>query len=133
MELVLVPATHIDQAWRDGAHKLSEACDRVDEVTADQLKLILARGEQTLVALQDGERFRGWAVINFEQLPNKRVLFIYSLYAPGVTDEFTALLVELAGKSGCSALRASVDNANKRLWERKINVRHVYSVMEYPI
>ncbi|MTW25843.1 hypothetical protein, partial [Streptococcus pneumoniae] len=43
------PATHIDQAWRDGAHLLAKACDTSGgEVTGDQLKMLLSRGDRML-------------------------------------------------------------------------------------
>lgn len=132
MHLEVVPATHIDMAWSDGASKLSEACDRsAGEVTADQLKMILARGEKQLIALKDDDVFRGWAVIEFEQMPNKRALFIYSLYAPGVTKEFAELLAGVARQHGCSAIRAACDEANQRLWETKLGARRAYAIMEY--
>lgn len=126
--IFVVPPTHIDQAWKDGAEKLSQACKRVDEVTADQLKMLLSRGEKQLVGI-DG----GWAVIQFEQLPNKRVLFVYSLYAPGRTQEFFELLSEVAKQNGCSAIRGACDDANKRLWEMKLGAKTVYSILEYEL
>jgi len=59
MELFQVPASHIDAAWRDGARLLEQACKRADrEVTADQLKFLLARGERTLLGLADGGKRR---------------------------------------------------------------------------
>lgn len=134
MILQTVSQHFIDQAWRDGAFKLADACERAaGEVTADQLKMMLSRGEKQLVCIKDEERIRGWAVVQIDQLPNKRVMFIYSLYAPGVTKEFAYLLTEVAGQQGCSAIRAACDDANQRLWEMKLGAKKVYSVMEYSI
>ena len=134
MILQVVSPQFVDQAWRDGAFKLADACDRAGgEVTADQLKMMLARGEKQLVALRDDDRFKGWAVIQFDQYPNMRALFIYSLYAPGVTKQFAELLMEVARQQGCSAIRAACDEANQRLWEMKLGAKKVYSVMEHPV
>ncbi len=132
MHLEVVPATHVDMAWADGAFKLSEACERsAGEVTADQLKMILARGEKQLIALKDESGFKGWAVIEFDQMPNMRALFIYSLYAPGVTKEFAELLAGVARQQGCSVIRAACDEANQRLWETKLGAKRAYAIMEY--
>lgn len=134
MILQVVSSTHIDQAWRDGAFKLAEACDRAaGEVTADQLKMLLSRGEKQLIALRDDDQIRGWSVIQFDQYPNMRALFIYSLYAPGVTKQFTELLCDVARQQGCSAIRAACDESNQRLWEMKLGAKRAYTVMEYKV
>lgn len=134
MELRYVPATHIDLAWRDGADKLGEACEAGgDEITGDQLKLILARGERTLVQLWD-EKIVGWGHYKIEQLPNIRVLFITGLYAPhGHFEQFFEQIKGIAQSNGCSRVRCAAKPAQARLYRTKCNFQPVYEVLEVTI
>lgn len=132
MELLYVKPQDVDKAWRDGAIHLSEACDRAKrEITGDQLKMILARGERDLFCLFDGE-IKGWIVVQAQQLPNVRVMYVYSLYAPGFSLDMYSLLEKLAIQAGCSVIRGSVDEANERLW-RRVKAEKVYSVYEIEV
>lgn len=131
MELRHVPATHIDIAWRDGAYKLGEACETAgDEITGDQLKMILSRGERHLVQLWDGE-ILGWGVFKVEQLPNVRVLFITGLYAPhGHFEQFFEQIKEIARNFGCSRVRCAAKPAQARLYRMKCSFKSLYEIME---
>lgn len=132
VELLTVPATHIDRAWRDGAHKLSEACDTSGgEITGDQLKMILSRGERTLLAMRRDGAFVGWGVLRLDQLPNARVLMVTDMYAPGA--EFGAFFDELKGfaaMNGCSRIRCAAGPARARLYQMKCDFKPVYQVLE---
>ena len=64
LKLTHIPATHIDKAWHEGAHQLGEACKYSGgEITADQLKMILSRGERSLIRMDDQTGVVGWGVI----------------------------------------------------------------------
>lgn len=135
MQLVHVPISHIDQAWKDGAHQLSEACDwAAAELTPGQLKMLLSRGEKQLIGLQDEGLFKAWAAIEFQQLPNIRVLFVYAIYARGSTGERAfELLADLARSMGCSSIRGACSDEIARLWQMKFRAKKVYNVLELPI
>lgn len=135
MQILRVAPSHVDRAWRDGAHKLSEACKwALREITPDQLKLLLARGERTLYALEDGGKMVAWAAVQVQQLPNIRVLHVYSIYAPGSTGpEAFGLLADLARSEGCSEIRGACTEAVARLWERKLKAERLYSIMSIPV
>jgi hypothetical protein len=133
MELFVVPPSHIDVAWADGAENLSKATDRAArEVTASQLKMMLARGERLLVGVrEENGPPLGWAVLSVMQLPNLRVLYVWDIYAPGATGpEAFRLLADYGRANGCSVIRGSCDRAVSRLWEQKLNAKYVYQVME---
>ena len=118
MELQPVPAIHIDRAWADGASCLSEACDvSGGEITGSQLKMILSRGERTLLRMWGGEAVRGWGVIRVDQLPNMRVLFVTDLVAHnGGFQYFFEPLKQLARDLGCSKVRCAAGPAQERLY-----------------
>lgn len=135
MKLVHVPPSHIDRAWADGAHNLAQACKWASrEVTADQLKMMLARGERQLLGLQDGDRFIAWAAVQVQQLPNIRVLYVYSIYAPGSTGpECFRLLADIARTEGCSSIRGACSEPVTRLWERKFQAKRLYTICEIDV
>ncbi len=131
MELRPVPATHIDMAWKDGASCLAEACDvSGGEITGDQLKMILSRGERTLIQMWDGE-IVGWGVVRIDQLPNMRVLFITDLVAHnGHFEQFFTAIKEMATALGCSRVRCAAKPAQARLYRMKCQFQPVYEILE---
>ena len=131
MELLQVPATHVDRAWRDGAHKLAEACATSGgEVTGDQLKLLLARGERILLQMRECEETKGWGVVRIDQLPNVRVLHVCEMYAPGIGFErFFERLKQLAEGAGCSEVRCSAAPAQARLYQMKCGFEPLYTTL----
>lgn len=135
MKLIPVPATHIDFAWRDGAHVLSKACDvSGGEITGDQLKLILARGERTLLRLDDDETPVGWAVVRVDQLPNVRVMMVTDLVAPGgYFQRCLEPLREISRAYGCSVIRCAAKPAQQRLYQMKCGFTPVYQILEVDV
>ena len=134
LELRPIPASHIDRAWSDGAACLSRACDSSGgEITGDQLKLILSRGERTLLQMLDGSTTVGWAVVRVDQLPNCRVLFITDLVAPGGGfDRYVDAIRSMASALGCSRVRCAAKPAQERLYRMKCGFRPVYNILEIP-
>lgn len=129
MELLSVPATHIDFAWKDGAHTLSEACE--GEITADQLKMILSRGERSLLQMRIEGDIVGWAVVRVDQLPNLRALHVTNLVAHnGHFELFTQEVKRLARESGCSELRCSAKPAQARLYQMKAGFTPLYQTLK---
>lgn len=131
IELLQVPPTHVDRAWKDGAYHLGEACDTSGgEITGDQLKMILSRGERTLVKMQRDGRTAGWGVIRADQLPNVRVLFVTDLWAPGAGfGEFFQELKKYAEANGFLEIRCAAQPAQARLYQARCGFEPVYQVL----
>ena len=134
MQLIPVPQTHIDLAWSQGASCLAEACDTSGgEITGDQLKMILSRGERTLLRMDD-EKTVGWGVVRVDQLPNMRVLMVTDLVAHnGGFERFFEALKQLARDLGCSRVRCAAKDAQARLYRMKAGFKPVYTIMEVPL
>lgn len=136
MELFTVDPRYIDFAWKDGAEKLAQATSRAArEITSDQLKLLLARGERQLMGVREpGGSPLAWIVTTVNQLPNVRVLYIWELYGPGAAGHETfRLLAEYARANGCSAIRAACDEKVERVLARRFGARKLYSVFEVDV
>jgi len=132
MQLIPVPATHIDIAWARGAHCLHEACDvSGGEITGSQLRMILSRGERSLLEMTIEGKTVGWGVVRVDQLPNVRVLFITDLVAHnGQFEMFFEAIKQLARDLGCSKVRCAAKEAQARLYRMKAGFKPVYEILE---
>ena len=135
MELCPVPSEQIDRAWKDGASRLSEACDTSGgEITGDQLKMILSRGERTLLCMREDNKTVGWAVVRVDQLPNLRALHVTDLVAHNAGFErFFDALKNMAQHLGCSRVRCSCKEAQARLYRMKLGFKPVYTTLEVEV
>lgn len=122
----------VDFAWAEGASELAKACDTSGgEITGDQLKLLIARGERTLIRMESEGQTVGWGVVRIDQLPNMRVLFVTDLVAPGAHFEtFLSELKGMAAQHGCSRVRCAARPAQARLYRMKAGFRPVYEILE---
>ena len=132
MKLIQVPASHIDAAYADGASCLAEACDQSGgEIEGPQLKMILSRGERTLIRMDDEGKTAGWGVVRIDQLPNMRVLMITDLVAHNAGFErFFDNIKQLARDLGCSRVRCAAKEAQARLYRMKAGFTPVYTILE---
>lgn len=132
MKLTQVPPTHIDAAYADGASCLSEACDQSGgEIEGPQLKMMLSRGERTLIRMDDEGKTAGWGVVRIDQLPNMRVLMITDLVAHNAGFErFFDNIKQLARDLGCSRVRCAAKEAQARLYRMKAGFTPVYTILE---
>lgn len=131
MELFQVQPHEIDRAWRDGAHMLCEATKWASrEITADQLKMLLSRGERTLIGARVDGAVVGWAAVGVIQCPNIRVLHVYAAQGAGiVSSECLSLLKAYAASSGCTSIRGCVRPSMARLM-RKHGGKPLYLTFE---
>jgi len=128
MQLTLVPSAFVDQAWREGAYCLKEAC--LTECTIDQLKLLCARGERQLVRMDDNG-IVGWGVFLIDQFPNLRVLHVTQLVAHNAHFEnFFTQLKDIAKSYGCSEVRCSAKPAQARLYGMKLGFVPCYMTLK---
>ena len=130
--LIVVPATHIDRAWKEGADSLGRACATSGgEITGDQLRMMLSRGERTLLRMDNDGEPVGWVAVGVEQLPNMRVMFVYELTAPNANFEaFFDELKQMAIALGCSRVRCAAKPAQERLYRMRCGYKPVYQVLE---
>jgi hypothetical protein len=114
---------------------LAKACETSGgEVTGDQLKMLLARGERNLIRMDKDGQPVGWGVVRVDQLPNVRVLHVCEMYAPNASFEaFVDELKSLAKGLGCSEVRCSAKEAQARLYRMKLGFEPVYTTLRMPV
>lgn len=136
MELFVCSPAFVDAAWADGASTLAEATKWADrEITPDQLKMMLARGERVLLGMREGtEKPCAWAAVQVQQLPNIRCLYVYAIVAHNNTgpEQFDKLK-EYAKANGCTTIRGACSDAIGRLWERKLKAQKLYAIYEIEV
>lgn len=134
MELFECRPEETDRAWRDGAHALSEACKWASrEVTPDQLKMLFSRGERVLIGARENGQIKGWAAVGVQQLPNIRVLHVYSMAGSGIINRATyALLSQYAAAHGCSSVRMACRPSMVRLMQR-LGAKPLYQTLEMEV
>lgn len=135
MKLVPIGAFFIDKAWKEGADCLAEACDESGgEITGSQLKMILSRGERTLIRMDNDGQTVGWGAVRVDQLPNLRALHVTNLVAPhGHFEQFFSEIKAMAASLGCSEVRCSAKPAQARLYRMKCGFVPVYETMKVEV
>lgn len=142
MKLEPIGTFFIDKAWKEGADCLASACDESGgEITGSQLKLILSRGERTLIrmlAIEPTDPYQektvGWGAVRVDQLPNLRALHITNLVAPhGHFEQFFQEIKAMAEKLGCSEVRCSAKPVQARLFRMKCGFTPVYETLKVEV
>lgn len=132
MKLEPIGTFFIDKAWKEGASCLEAACEESGgEITGSQLKMILSRGERTLIRMDRDGQTVGWGAVFVDQRPNFRALHITNLVAPhGHFEEFFTEIKTMAKTLGCSKVRCAAKPAQERLYRMKCGFQPVYSILE---
>lgn len=135
MKLEPIGAFFIDKAWKEGASCLADACEESGgEITGSQLKMILSKGERTLIRMEIDGNTVGWGAIRVDQLPNLRALHITNLVAPhGHFEQFFEEIKAMASKLGCSEVRCSAKPAQARLFRMKCGFVPVYETLKVEV
>ena len=129
----IVLPNNVYHVWEDVKSYL-EASINVSggDFTLDQLKLLLGRGEQTLlVSIDEKGVLNGAMTVEFTNRPNHRVMFITALGGNGIVNDETFSQVESWAKSqGATKASAWAQEAQARLYKIKSNFNTVRYVVE---
>ncbi len=129
---IVVP-NNIYNVWEDIKDYLNASINvSTGDYTLEQLKLLLIRGEQTLlVATNEEGKLTGAMAVEFINHPNSRVMFITSLGGNGIVNEQTFSQVESwARTQGATKVCAWAHEAQARLYKIKANFNSVRHVVE---
>ena len=129
----IVAPNNVYTVWNDVESFLNASINiSGGDITIDQLKLILARGEQTLlVSTDDKGKLNGAMTVEFQNLPNNRVMFITALGGNGIVNNETFEQVEnWARMQGATKVSAWAQESQARLYKIKANFNTVRMVVE---
>ena len=129
----IVAPNNVYHVWDDISSYL-EASINVSggDFTLDQLKMLLVRGEQTLlVSVNDNKKINGAMTVEFINNPNARTMFITALGGHGIVNDETFSQVETWAKmQGATKASAWAQETQARLYKIKANFNTVRMVVE---
>ena len=129
----IVAPNNIYTVWEDIEKYLNDSINiSTGDCTLEQLKLLLIRGEQTLLVATDKEgKLTGAMAVEFINYPNNRVMFITTLGGKGIVNEETFSQVETwARMQGATKVCAWAQESQARLYKIKANFNTVRMVVE---
>ena len=129
----IVAPNNIYNVWEDVKEYLNASINvSTHDCTIEQLKMLLVRGEQTLlVSVNDNSKINGAMTVEFINSPNARTMFITALGGNGIVNDETFSQVESWAKmQGATKASAWAQEAQARLYKIKSNFNTVRYVVE---
>jgi hypothetical protein len=129
----IVAPNNVYNVWEDIKEYLNASINvSGGDFTLDQLKLLLVRGEQTLlVSVNENNKINGAMTVEFINNANARTMFITALGGSGIVNDETFSQVETWAKmQGATKASAWAQEAQARLYKLKANFNTVRMVVE---
>ena len=129
----IVAPNNIYNVWEDVKEYLNASINvSTHDCTIEQLKMLLVRGEQTLlVSVNENSKLNGAMTVEFINYPNNRVMHITALGGHGIVNNETFSQVESWAKmQGATKASAWAQEAQARLYKIKSNFNTVRYVVE---
>jgi hypothetical protein len=129
----IVAPNNVYHVWEDIKEYLNASINvSGGDFTLDQLKLLLVRGEQSLlVSVNESNKINGAMTVEFINNANARTMFITALGGNGIVNDETFSQVETWAKmQGATKASAWAQEAQARLYKLKANFNTVRMVVE---
>ena len=129
----IVAPNNVYNVWEDIKEYLNASINvSGGDFTLDQLKLLLVRGEQTLlVSVNENNKINGAMTVELINNANARTMFITALGGNGIVNDETFSQVEVWAKmQGATKASAWAQEAQARLYKIKANFNTVRMVVE---
>jgi hypothetical protein len=129
----IVAPNNVYHVWEDIKEYLNASINvSGGDFTLDQLKLLLVRGEQSLlISVNKNNKINGAMTVEFINSPNARTMFITALGGSGIVNDETFSQVETWAKmQGATKASAWAQEAQARLYKLKANFNTVRMVVE---
>jgi len=131
MTTYLVPTHHIQQFWHLAAPHLQKAIDKGHgEFNIDQLKLVVAQGQQQLlIGLDEDQNCLAAVTVKWVMYPNDRVAYVTYSGGTQLKEFFNQFLSWIKNNGGTSVQCSTRYKSLIRLFER-LNFKSKYTLME---
>ena len=129
----IVAPNNVYHVWEDIKEYLNASINvSGGDFTLDQLKLLLVRGEQSLlISVNKNNKINGAMTVEFINSPNARTMFITALGGSGIVNDETFSQVETWAKmQGATKDIAWAQEAQARLYKLKANFNTIRYVVE---
>lgn len=126
----IIHPNYLAQIWPKVSEMIDSAMNYAKgEITTDQLKVFLSRGEYQLMVYVDDNKIVGAVVIEWINYPNDRVMFINAIGGK-TTKEHVEQMFNWAKANGATSVRGSAHKAVARLWRMKYGFQTIYYTVE---
>ena len=134
MKLYIVPTNHVQQYWHLAEPLLQKALDKGNgEFTTEQLKLLVAQGQQQLLLLMKEDKVHCALTVQFIMYPNDRVAYITYIGGKNTKAGFEQFKA-WAKNQGCTKIQGSTKYKSiEKLWNRLYGYEPKYTLMELDI
>ena len=129
----IVAPNNIYNVWEDIKEYLNASINvSGGDFTLDQLKLLLVRGEQSLlISVNKNNKINGAMTVEFINNANARTMFITALGGSGIVNDETFSQVETWAKmQGATKASAYAQDSQARLFKIKLGLEKVTNVVE---
>ena len=129
----IVAPNNVYHVWEDIKEYLNASINvSGGDFTLDQLKLLLIRGEQSLlISVNKNNKINGAMTVEFINSPNARTMFITALGGSGIVNDETFSQVETWAKmQGATKASAWAQETQARLYKIKANFNTIRYVVE---
>jgi hypothetical protein len=127
-----VPVDYVAAIWPRVAGMIEAAMEHsAGEYTAEQLRVFLAQGIQTLLVAEENGDIRGAATISFINYPNDRIAFVTSIGGRMIANKDVWRQFEgWCRAMGATKVQGAAFEAVARLWRRRFGTKTVYFIVE---
>lgn len=134
MELYVVPTNHVQQYWHLAEPLLKLALDKGNgEFTPEQLKLLVAQGQQQLLLLMKEDKVHCALTVQWIMYPNIRVAYITYIGGKNTKAGFEQFKHWVKSNGGTCIRGATKFESIARLWNRLYGYEKIYTLMELKI
>jgi len=132
LTVYVVPTHHVQQFWHLAEPLLQKALDKGNgEFTADQLKLLVAQGQQQLILSMDEDKNVYCALtVQWIMYPNDRIAYITYIGGRNTKDGFDQFKTWVKNSGGTAIRGATKFESIAKLWNRLYGYEKIYTLME---
>ena len=132
LTVYVVPTNHVQQFWHLAEPLLQKALDKGNgEFTADQLKLLVAQGQQQLIlSLDEDKKCHCAATVQWIMYPNDRVAYITYIGGRNTKNAWNQFLSWIKNNGGTSVQGSTKFESIERLWSKLYGLKKKYTLME---
>ena len=132
MKVEQVPPQYIHQVWPDVVEFIEDALQYgAGEYNADQMKVMILRGEQALLIVVEENAIKGAVTVQFIDYPNCRVAYVTSIGGKLIANKDTFNdLIDWCKFNGATKIQGAARESVERLWKRLFNCERRYVIVE---
>lgn len=135
MRLHQITPNYVHQTWPAVAGFLASALEHsTGEYDVDQLKVLVAQGNQLLIVVADDDGVHGALTVAPVVFPNMHVAYITAVGGRLISDkDLFEQFKSWCRSCGFTHIRGAARESVARLWRQRFGYREIYRTVEYAL